>query len=462
VDANSANPSAPYTEWASAARVIQDAVDAAAPGDAIIVTNGLYATGGRAVGTNLLVNRVAVDKPLTLRSVNGPQCTIIQGRKVPQITNGDGAVRCVYLASGASLSGFTLTNGATRSVEDHGPYAAYPDSAGGGAWAESASAVLSNCVVTGNSAYLSGGGVWQGRLMSCRIVGNSARAWGGGTAKSTLSNSTLTRNSAAGGGGAWNGILDNCLLTGNTASDYGGGVLGDLFEVYLNNCTLAGNSAPFGGGVAAGDYGSAVLNNCILSSNAAPNGANYAGGLSCMLNYCCTTPQPEPRQGFGNFTNAPLFVDAAAANYRLGSESPCIDAGSNAYAPGPTDLDGRPRIANGTVDLGAYEFPAPYPGSWTRKADMPQALDAHASCAVDEILYVIGGHEVSGVYRQLNTLFAYDPKTDTWTRKRDLPTARRWPAAGVVDGIVFVIGGGGMFSPDLNAVEAYDPGRTSG
>src|SRR5512143_996856 len=123
VDAASASPTPPYTNWATAASVIQDAVDAAAPGDEILVTNGLYATGGRAVGTNLLVNRVAVDKPLTLRSVNGPQFTLIHGYQLPSITNGDGAVRCVYLASGARLSGFTLTNGATRS-EDQGPYEA--------------------------------------------------------------------------------------------------------------------------------------------------------------------------------------------------------------------------------------------------------------------------------------------------------------------------------------------------
>ena len=92
VDAAGASPSPPYTTWATAARVIQDAVDAADPGDEIVVTNGVYATGGRAVGTNILMNRVAVDKPLTVRSVNGPQCTVIQGYQVPGTTNGDGAI----------------------------------------------------------------------------------------------------------------------------------------------------------------------------------------------------------------------------------------------------------------------------------------------------------------------------------------------------------------------------------
>ncbi|MCX6926307.1 MAG: immunoglobulin domain-containing protein, partial [Verrucomicrobia bacterium] len=101
VDASSPSPAPPYTNWTSAARVIQDAVDAASPGDEIVVTNGIYANGGRVVGTNLLVNRVAVDKPLTLRSVNGPQVTVIQGYQVPGTTNGDGAIRCVYLADGA-------------------------------------------------------------------------------------------------------------------------------------------------------------------------------------------------------------------------------------------------------------------------------------------------------------------------------------------------------------------------
>ncbi len=66
-----------------------------------------------------------------------------------------------------------------------------------------------------------------------------------------------------------------------------------------------------------------------------------------------------PTNGVGNFTDAPLFADYANGNLRLQSNSPCINAGNNAYVTAATDLDGNPRIVSGTVDIGAYEYQGP-------------------------------------------------------------------------------------------------------
>ena len=79
---DSPSPGPPYTDWTTAAHVIQDAVDAAQTGDTVLVAGGVYSTGGRAIhGT--MTNRVAIDRAIKVESLMGPEVTIIQGYQVP-------------------------------------------------------------------------------------------------------------------------------------------------------------------------------------------------------------------------------------------------------------------------------------------------------------------------------------------------------------------------------------------
>ena len=334
VDVNSTNATPPYTNWTTAATKIRDAVDAAVAGDEIVVTNGIYATGGRANGYT--TNRVAVNKPLSVRSVNGPQSTTIDG---------GGSVRCVYLTNSARLAGFTLTNGA---AED-----------GGGAYG----GTLDNCTLSGNLAG-DGGGAYGGTLNNCTLTNNYSlgELWGGGgAAQCTLNNCTLIANSTGndinygtGGGGAAGCTLNNCTLTGNIAlqcftctGKYTPG--GGAYECILNNCTLTGNQALNGAGdgyrtLGGGAYG-CVLNNTIDYLNFPSDDHDYYYGSNTWHH---------------SWTSDPLFVDTNGwADLRLQSNSPCINAGNNSYVTNATDLDGNPRIAGGTVDIGAYEFQSP-------------------------------------------------------------------------------------------------------
>ena len=129
------------------------------------------------------------------------------------------------------------------------------------------------------------------------------------------------------------------------------------------------NSADdYGGAVYCENFSNLTLNNCILWNNSAGSAGNEIyikdSGSSCTLNYCCVDNSAGAYDGSGTVDDSnhcifadPQFVNATGGDYHLKDTSPCIDAGDNGSVPSGVDkdLDGNPRIANGTVDIGAYE-----------------------------------------------------------------------------------------------------------
>jgi len=241
---------------------------------------------------------------------------------------------------------------------------------GGGVYVDEA-ATVSNCVVENNLAGDLGGGVRMAGgavLTDCQILNNSATNFGGGVSanEAALMRNCVIRGNAsitsAGGGvdvydadPGTNCILRNCLVTGNRAQTSADGVFlaeGGLVE----NCTIVTNVGGHSGIVfAAGS----VMDNSIVYGNSGVNMVSEESAAS--IAYCCTTPTNNIVGGAPGCTDRDPQLQDPPWNCRLMTNSPCRNTGIyQSWMAGANDLDDKPRILEGIVDMGAYEF-APYP-----------------------------------------------------------------------------------------------------
>lgn len=338
--------------WATAKLTIQAAVDAAATGDEVVVSNGIY-------GVSAAVN---IAKGVAVRSLAGPAATVIE--------RSSGTTRLVSLAhADAVLEGFTITKSTFGGVQISSP---------GG--------TLANCIVTGNDISdtpRNGGGILMvgGRVQNCRVINNSVsfgsagltgrgggiHASGGALIESTvISNNFLGRGTgiqSAGAGVHMTGsTLRNSLIAGNEhhidstdlTRSHAGGVYASSSTI--ENCTIADNYSRLTTG-AGGLFnsGSAVINTIIYNNRDYRGINNYRNaGSAWSYQNCLATPLVA---GDNNLAGDPCFRAPAMGDYRL-RPGPAVDAGSYAaWMDGAFDLAGTVRVDGGAVDIGAYESP---------------------------------------------------------------------------------------------------------
>ncbi|KPK42397.1 MAG: hypothetical protein AMJ65_07675 [Phycisphaerae bacterium SG8_4] len=309
-------------------------------------------------------------------------------------------INCTFIRNKSDLVGGGIFSGGSLAITN----CKFSDNLtlgkGGGLYCSgNETSVLTECVFTGNRAHDQGGGGGHSAqagamFISCSFVGNSAQDAGGlhiqGSfyTQAILMNCAFYGNVASDNGGGMvnrgpSPTLVNCIFAGNSAGQYAGAI-NNAGSPVLTNCMFVGNSSPVNsGGIFNGDDRSRpVLTNCVLWANTFNSDdleAAQINGGSGLINYCCIQGWSGKLGGTGNFGDDPLFIDPDGPddkfgtkddNLRLRTNSPCINAGDNsALAPDvsdidrdgdiqesiPYDIEGKTRIVNETVDIGAYE-----------------------------------------------------------------------------------------------------------
>ena len=339
---------------------IQSAIDRTETGDTVLVQPGEYAI------TEPITFR---GKAITVRGESGPQETTLRASgnqswyiAVVLFENGEGP--------GSLLEGLTLTG-----------------SLASGVFCVDSSPSLENCVITAN--YLCGVECLSASptITNCTISGSVRESGVNCRDRSapTITHCSISGNSAMGRGGGGVYCNDsspnifNCSISGNVAMSSGGGGVQCIrnSSLTLVNCSISGNSADEGGGVDC-ISSSLTLTNCIVWDNA--GGAVSVDGTSnAQVTFSCIEGN-ELWPGLGNVNADPRFTYEGifdfnrmeqveiggrmsefpdyiveAPDYHLLPGSPGTNAGT-AYRAPQTDLDGKERLCDGRVDMGAYEM----------------------------------------------------------------------------------------------------------
>ena len=237
------------------------------------------------------------------------------------------------------------------------------------------------------------------------ISGNdAARGDGGGIANFgsgplTVTNSTITDNSAVGGGGIYNRGTDltvtNSTISGNSASVVGGGIL-DEIGMQVTNSTITDNSASDGGGIYSTFVGGGQVTNSTIAGNSASGSgggifidegnfldlrntivANNTSGGNCFrqggfivddgynVENTDTCGFTRTSQQTGSLPNTDPLLDPAGLadnggptqTIALLPQSPAVDlVGQEACPPPQTDQRGVERPQGEACDSGAFEL----------------------------------------------------------------------------------------------------------
>ena len=324
---------------------VAHALDVAQDGDIVSIAEGTYSANAS----------LSITKAVTVQGA-GMDKTILT---TPQSKDERNGYRTVYINhKDALLEGVTISGGRSPSAYYTPGQGVFIDTAGG---------TVSRCRITENytadySAFYTKGAVAiyssNGRLLNSIVDHN----WG-------------ARRQITSAGGIYlqgGGLVENCLVYANRAATGGGIFVAN--KGIIRNCTIFGNRADkVGGGIywegiASGNF---VMENTILAGNQARNddgtgttgwAVAKVGNLPAIkggISNCLFADSPV--LGTNSISGDPAFVDIAQADFSLFPGSPAIDAGVAYEGMAETDLRGKARVQNGTVDIGCHEFDASVP-----------------------------------------------------------------------------------------------------